>query len=408
MRPHSPVLLERIVETLRKRPGPRSSADLAREFLGVGILDESVADRLLGPILGADPRLQSTPAGWELAAVIVDKGRLGNDLGQPFVAVFAPLFPGIATFHGSGEAAFSVAAGGEAEVQRAELRLGRTFPRPVISLGRVARRLRGFRGTADPPRLAATLGLAHLDSEEPEGQARLVGDLWEHFRAEFGLEEIESLADLDRLLEESLEAADFRGKEFGPADLAGLAEGPGVYLFSRGDGRSLYVGQSGCLRARVCSYFRGQPRDEKDRAIRTQAARIRCTQADTGADALLLEARWIRRYRPLLNTRLRVQPAEEGDGLLAVPGRPGGPPLVVYVIRGGSLIERIALPPGPARARRAAEKAAKALLGPVKEKAAGREGASLLTTWRRLHPQVLYLTPEAGATERRVVDLLLS
>lgn len=100
MRPSSPALLDQIVKRLQTGQSPRSSADLAKEFLGVGLLDETQADRLLVPILGADPRFVRTDLGWEAADRISSIPETGLALDRPFIAVFAPANPAPPRFMG--------------------------------------------------------------------------------------------------------------------------------------------------------------------------------------------------------------------------------------------------------------------------------------------------------------------
>lgn len=83
---------------------------------------------------------------------------------------------------------------------------------------------------------------------------------------------------------------------------------PGVYCFCDRQGQVLYVGKSVRLRERVRSYFR--PRNGLSRS---KQAMVRATETihlqETGSEleALLLEAEWIRAWRPPYNVLLRRQ-----------------------------------------------------------------------------------------------------
>lgn len=400
-----PALVERIVADLARRGVPRSTGDLAREFLGLGLLDEAVAERLLGPLLGRDARLVRTPAGWTVAGEVaraplpVPATALpAVPVDAPFVAALAPWSsPVAATWpeHGAVEARLSVAAGGEAEVRRAEERLGIALPRPALDLLRIARRLHGYVGVADLARVAEVLGLPHLDVDSAEGRALLAGSIWSSLAAELAADGVADTAALDALLEERLERADLAGRAFSEADLAALPAGPGVYLFRDAAGRALYVGQSGNLAARVGSYFIGPPRDEKDRALRARAVRLETKPVETAPDALVLEARWIRRFRPRLNTRLAVRDERVDEGLLVLAGAPGGPAtprVVLFVLRAGGLALRLSVAAGPRRVEAAVARAVAALFA---EGAAApdREAGVLVDAWRRAHPGAAFLRP---------------
>jgi len=420
----SPALIERIAAALAKHAAPRSSADLAREFLGLGIVDETVAQRLLSPVLSADPRFVHGPAGWTLRAEPRGGARSGREtlgLEAPFIAVFAPPGAALAAWHecsgGSGSAEddttarYAVAPGGASEVRRAAALTGRRLPERTVPLAAFARRVRGYRGAPDPLRMAEALRVPHVEEEAtPDSHARLVAALWERWRDELALEEVVSLEALDALLEERLEAAEFRGKEFDAGTLAALPEGPGVYAFEDAAGKTLYVGQSSSLRARVGSYFAGPPRDAKDRGIRAGARRLATHSVDTPPDALILEARWIRRLAPALNTRRGAGFVPAPDGVLVVPAGPGEgmPDAVLFAVAGGALRERVALRAGPKRARTAAVRAAEAIFAAWGDApAAARAEASLVATWHRVRPELPLVTVERAGTASAAVDLLL-
>lgn len=92
------------------------------------------------------------------------------------------------------------------------------------------------------------------------------------------------------------------------AQAAALPRHPGVYLFKNAKGEVLYVGKALSLRDRVRSYF------AKDIAVTRHAgiekmvatsAVIEHVLADSEPEALLLEARLIRRHKPRYNIALR-------------------------------------------------------------------------------------------------------
>ena len=403
-------LVDRIVEELAREGVPRSSADLARRWLGLGVVDEAMADRVLGPVLGADPRLERTPAGWTVRETDGPAWDAGPPLDGPFVAGWAPARPEIAGFHRSGERGrpYGVTLGGEGEARRVETRLGRAFPRPVVPVLDVVRTLRGYRGSADPVRIAEFLGIPHVEREGPAGRAEALAATWEVLAAELALEGVTTPTGLAGLVAERREPADLAGRRFGPADLEALPEGPGVYVFRDGAGAPLYVGQSGCLRARVGSYFAGLPRDEKDREIRREADRLEVRETESGLAALVLEARLIRRLAPRLNRRREVRREPPPDGILWEP-RPGRPGAVLWVVRAGTLVARVLVAPGPNRVPAAIARAVEVLFAGPGEEAAGdtaREAAALVATWRETHPGLPWLEPGfTGGPEEIAAEL---
>jgi DNA polymerase-3 subunit epsilon len=93
-----------------------------------------------------------------------------------------------------------------------------------------------------------------------------------------------------------------RGRpNFGKIRLADtLPHASGVYLFKGRDGRVLYVGKSKDLRARVKSYFYGDPR-KKIEDLLTETSAVAGIECHSELEALVLEARLIRSYEPKYN-----------------------------------------------------------------------------------------------------------
>ena len=79
---------------------------------------------------------------------------------------------------------------------------------------------------------------------------------------------------------------------------------PGCYIFKDSDKNILYVGKSKCLNKRVASYFR-KNQDEKVSMMMKFAADVDHICTDTDIEAILLEHRLIKMYRPPYNSRMR-------------------------------------------------------------------------------------------------------
>ena len=102
-------------------------------------------------------------------------------------------------------------------------------------------------------------------------------------------------------LEEAVRA---RGRpNFGKIRLADdLPHAPGVYLFRGRAGQVLYVGKANDLRTRVKSYFYG---DERKKVVNLleEVRSVDGIRCDGELEALVVEARLIRRYEPKYNRR---------------------------------------------------------------------------------------------------------
>jgi DNA polymerase-3 subunit epsilon len=117
------------------------------------------------------------------------------------------------------------------------------------------------------------------------------------------------------------EAVRARGRpNFGKIAMAdALPHAPGVYLFRDRHDRVLYVGKSKDLRSRVKSYFYGDERKKVDALLSEvhHVDGIRCPSGEL--EALVVEARLIRRHEPKYNRRgktwrraayLKIDPSE--------------------------------------------------------------------------------------------------
>ncbi len=81
-----------------------------------------------------------------------------------------------------------------------------------------------------------------------------------------------------------------------------LPDQPGVYMFSDGDGRVVYVGKSRSIRKRVASHFSARTTLGR---MADEIESIDFIVTETEAEALIAEQQFIKRHRPILNVKLR-------------------------------------------------------------------------------------------------------
>ena len=84
-----------------------------------------------------------------------------------------------------------------------------------------------------------------------------------------------------------------------------LSNHPGVYRMLNQKGEVLYVGKARNLRKRVASYARVTGHAGRITRMITQTANLEIIITQTEAEALLLEANLIKRFRPRYNVVLR-------------------------------------------------------------------------------------------------------
>lgn len=99
-----------------------------------------------------------------------------------------------------------------------------------------------------------------------------------------------------------MRAKDLKGK------LQKLPKTSGVYFFIGSRKKILYIGKATSLRERVKSYFNSDLADTRGRAIVKmvkEAKEVDYTKTDSVLEALILEANFIKQYKPAYNVRAR-------------------------------------------------------------------------------------------------------
>jgi excinuclease ABC subunit C len=89
------------------------------------------------------------------------------------------------------------------------------------------------------------------------------------------------------------------------AQIARLPEQPGVYLYSNGQGETLYVGKARVLRDRVRSYLGAYGTSPRIDALLDEAERLEVIVTDSVVEALALENNLIKQRSPKYNILLR-------------------------------------------------------------------------------------------------------
>ena len=95
------------------------------------------------------------------------------------------------------------------------------------------------------------------------------------------------------------------GLDYRPAP-GSIPDEPGVYRFSDGQGRVIYVGKAKSLRSRLNSYF-ADPNSllSRTRSMVTTATKVDWTVVQTEVEALQLEYSWIKEFDPRFNIKYR-------------------------------------------------------------------------------------------------------
>lgn len=88
-------------------------------------------------------------------------------------------------------------------------------------------------------------------------------------------------------------------------DLKNITANPGVYLFKNTAGKIIYVGKAINLKNRINSYFQKINQTPKTKLLVTEIADLETISVQSELEALLLEAKLIKKFQPEYNSQLK-------------------------------------------------------------------------------------------------------
>jgi hypothetical protein len=202
-----------------------------------------------------------------------------------------------------------------------------------------------------PEDIAAGIGLAAPDAENPGAMARYLSAVFNGLLNWVPPDHRRDMPSLNTWIENRQPSVDFGRFAFGPDLLAQLPEKPGVYIMRNRSGRMIYVGKSRNLKRRVSSYF--HPRalaKEKIAGIHQELYTIETCVTGSEVEALLMETRLIRDFRPPVNLQAEIHETERPYGkgrniLLLVPDMDANR-AELYFLREGVFAARQSIPLG--------------------------------------------------------------
>ncbi|WGW13507.1 DEDD exonuclease domain-containing protein [Saxibacter everestensis] len=149
--------------------------------------------------------------------------------------------------------------------------------------------------------LAGFFGASTVPDHRALADAKATVDVLHGIIGRLGSQGISSLEELSQVT--STVTATQRRKSY-LAD--GLPTGPGVYLFTDGAGRILYIGTSGNVRNRVKNYFTSSERRSRMSEMVGIAEKVTAISCSTLLEAQVRELRLIAEHKPPYNRRSRL------------------------------------------------------------------------------------------------------
>ncbi len=201
--------------------------------------------------------------------------------------------------------------------------------------------LRPTRSSLYLEEVASELGLIPPDEQRLQETVRFLGECWSLLMGRVPAEFKQNPKSLNRWINVTKKSFDFSHFAFSRKFLRQLPSTPGLYIMKNRAGDIIYVGKSRNLRRRVSSYFTSRAMgDPKTARIHEQLHSIHVSEAENEIEALLLETRMIRDFRPPINlqTEIHETHASYGPGrnvLLFVVDAAGKDRVQIYFLRDG-------------------------------------------------------------------------
>jgi predicted GIY-YIG superfamily endonuclease len=240
----------------------------------------------------------------------------------------------------------------------------------TLEIRGLAERLLGQgRAVREPADLAPLLGLAAPEAEDPVSMARFMAACWRSLLDRTPEEHRHDASSLRQWIETARSKVDFSRFGFGAASLRTLPEAPGVYIMKNRADDIIYVGKSRNLKRRIRSYFTPAAlRDPKVKRIHEQLHTFEFIATANEVEALLLEMRMIRDFRPPINLQEEIHEQPEAYGriwncLLLVPN-PDGVRADLYFLRGGRFVAQAAARLGQPAGKRLCSRVKSLYFGP--------------------------------------------
>jgi hypothetical protein len=364
---------DRIYRYLEQAGGPLPADQVLRDVLKIHSLNTRAADHLLKKVIGKDPRFHRGKTGlWRAASsktaglpstavLFIEESHASSN--QRFLrgALHVPSTGATWNFSfypGAREAEISVLSLARSQIEECalatwsakELRLwnwllGSQGLAPWTGNTIYIRQL-AARSLSRPTSkvltgdLAHPLGLAHPDEEQPAAMARFLAgalvSLMEMVPVEFRHDSVQ----LQKWLDAANERIDFSRFAFDRDFLQQIPDSPGVYVMRSRAENVLYVGKAGNLKRRIGSYFVPRAlRDPKVVKIHQQLHSLEFVTTRSEVEALVLEMRMIRDFKPAINLQAEVHESTgvygaERNLILLIP-EPGGDTAVAYFLSNG-------------------------------------------------------------------------
>jgi hypothetical protein len=194
------------------------------------------------------------------------------------------------------------------------------IPPETLSLRALAQNLLALPNRPTSALAMQKLGMTAPNDESLSSQLAAELQLW-HFLLNSAAQQ--NIHDWQHLVKLSRQRpkVDFTSYHFDEKFVRDLPETPGVYLMKDENGRVIYVGKSSNLRNRVGSYFQNpQALHPKLQRLRERIRHLEYKCTDTELDALLMEQRFIDRFRPVVNLKQKIhaEPPPQSSEMLSI------------------------------------------------------------------------------------------
>ena len=225
-------------------------------------------------------------------------------------------------------------------------RIGLELELETISLVSLARKMIPGIKIRSIEDIAKKLSISFPYPLDLTSRINLIYEIFSHFIDVLIQTDVKNLEDLKLFIESTTTWIDFTNYSFNKDYIKNLPMTPGIYLLKNKQGQIFYVGKAKNLKSRVESYFINRSEmDEKTKSILSKISDLTYEEVGSELEALLLENEYINKYRPELNTQIKIHPLDISKYktkkmILFLQGTTENE-IVLFLVNGTNAIEKI-------------------------------------------------------------------
>jgi hypothetical protein len=331
-------IVDDVYRVMREERREFSSREIVSRFFMISDVSDTVAEKILRPLLGRDARFRRGEDHWRalesadiedlsltsapfVLFAMEDVSRYPAVTGDPFRVIeerssFLLYRGGVGepvhvlrdVLEGANGFIFVPADRRSLSLLRKVYRMMSPLPLELLTLSvkNLMHALYPDRPSETWEDLLTGLEVIRYESGNPQSKVRTLVQVFERILDAAGERSLLTVGELIDVSTGVSGSVDWSRFGFSAGDIAALPRAPGVYRFTDREGDLLYVGKTGNLRARLRSYFQERAADERIRRLRDSVYGLDFVALGSDLESVIEEQKSITRDKPRLNTRRTI------------------------------------------------------------------------------------------------------